>query len=259
MQDKAPSLKAYELYVPTHAGLVEGLFKAVLVVTVSAFLGMGAYFTTVEPEEIDIKERMSRIRARFVIEEKKPPVVKKEPKKVKKKDKPVDLSDKPQLKQKEDDIRKRSPKRQTRRIYGLKKVYSTGIGAGGKLSDAVIGKLGNTINKEIDDVEATRKDIVGELVSVTTVETNPRYLRKPRPEYTAEMRENQVEGVIKVKVLIDVDGKVKKAVVQQDLGYGSAEVARAACFDALFEPATRDGRPVAVWITIPIRFELLGT
>ena len=60
-------------------------------------------------------------------------------------------------------------------------------------------------------------------------------------------------------VLIDVDGKVKDAIVLNDLGFGSAELARKACFDALFEPARRGAEAVAVWITIPIRFELLGT
>jgi protein TonB len=260
-QQPISTLRAYEIYIPSGSELVERIFKVILLVTVSAFLGLGAFFSTVAPEKIDIAERISRIRTQFVIEEKKE-VKKPEPekaKKVKKEDKPVDLSDKPQLKAKEDDIRKPLVEKRVRRVYGLKRVYSTGLGAGGSLSDAVVGKLGNTINKEVDDLKATKQDILGEVVSVTTVETNPKYIRKPRPQYTKEMQENALEGTIKVKVLVDIDGKVKEAVVLNDLGYGSAELARSACFEALFEPAMRGGEPVAVWITIPIRFELLGS
>jgi protein TonB len=261
MQTNKTILSTYELYVPTNAPFVDWIFRIVLVAAILGFIGTGTYFTTVEPEQIDIAEKISRIRTQFIIQEKKPVVEKPKPKPKKKieQKKPIDLSNKPKLKAKVDDIKKPTKKPKVRRIYGLKRVYSKGIGAGGRLSDAVIGKMGNTINKDVDDLKATKKDIVGEVVSVTTVETLPKYIRKPRPEYSQEMRENQVEGVIKVKVLIDIDGKAKQAIVLNDLGFGSAEIARKACFEAVFAPATRGGRPMSVWITIPIRFELLGT
>jgi TonB family protein len=71
------------------------------------------------------------------------------------------------------------------------------------------------------------------------------------------MRDAGVEGTVRVKALIDTDGLVKRAVALNDLGHGAARLAAEACLEARFEPAMRGGEPAAVWIIIPIRFELL--
>lgn len=78
-----------------------------------------------------------------------------------------------------------------------------------------------------------------------------------KPEYTKEMLENQVEGVVRVEVLVDVDGKVKRAIVLDDLGYGSKEKVSEAYFKMTFEPARRGDEPVSVRIMIRFRFEML--
>jgi outer membrane biosynthesis protein TonB len=71
------------------------------------------------------------------------------------------------------------------------------------------------------------------------------------------MIENGIQGVIRAKLLIDADGKVKKVVVMDDLGYGSKQKVYEACWKLVFEPARmQDGRAVAVWLTVPFRFEL---
>lgn len=257
-------LKAYEVYVQTGEPFVERLFKIILLAILAVFIGLGFYLRTIEPSPQTIADRISKIKTQFLIQEKKrvKKVEKKpEKKKVKKKklkEKPVDLTKKPELKKKVDDIKKTKPKKKkSRRIYGLKKVYSKGLGSGGNLTDAVIGKLGNTINKEVDTFTVTQEELKGEVVSATTVTVAPRFKRRVKPEYSKAMLENKVEGVIKVKVLVDVDGKVKKARALNDLGFGSKEIAVKACFAMLFEPAMRIDKPVAVWIIIPIRFKLL--
>jgi hypothetical protein len=55
---------------------------------------------------------------------------------------------------------------------------------------------------------------------------------------------------------VDIDGKVKKAIVLNDLGYGSKERVYDACLKLLFDPALRDNEPVAVWIAISFTFVL---
>ena len=258
-------LKTYEVYVPSKMPVAEVLFKAVFVVVLSLFIGLGLYLNGIEPPVQQIAEKIDRIKTQFLIEEKK--VVKEEPKpkkkKIKKKkpEKPIDLTKKPIMKQKIDDIKPTvtTTRKKVRRVYGLKRVYSKGIGAGGSLANAVVGKLGNTLEKDIDTVTATKEEIIkGEVVSTTTVTTAPRFKKRVKPEYTQEMLDNEVEGVIKVKVLVDVDGKIKKAIAFNDLGFGSKEIAVKACFKMLFEPAKRGDVPVAVWIIIPIKFVLLG-
>jgi hypothetical protein len=256
-------LKAYEIYISSSSVSGRWSYMAVLVMCLGLFLGAGAYFTTVRPDVFDIAEKITRLRTQFVMpQEKKTVKVKKPitpPVKSEVKEKPIDLTQNPVLKQKDDDIQKNDSKPvAARRVYGLRKVYSRGIGAGGNLSDAVIGKIGNTINKDVDDVAATREDIKGKVVSATTVTTAPSYLKRVKPEYTPEMIANKIEGVIKLKVLVDIDGRVKKALALNDLGFGSAQRAVDACYKMEFEPAKRGEEPVAVEIIISIRFVLLG-
>ena len=263
---KASILKTYEVYVPVRMPFVEVLFKAVFIVVLSLFIGFGLYLNGIEPPVQQIAEKIDRIKTQFLIEEKKR-IVKEEPKpkkkKVKKKkpEKPIDLTKKPIMKQKVDDIKPTvtTTRKKVRRVYGLKRVYSKGIGAGGSLANAVVGKLGNTLEKDVDTVTATKEEVIkGEVVSTTTVTTAPRFKKRVKPEYTQEMLDNEIEGVIKVKVLVDVDGRIKKAIALNDLGFGSKEIAVKACFKMLFEPAKRGDVPVAVWIIIPIKFVLLG-
>ena len=261
---QASYLKAYEVYVPTGTPFVERLFKVILLLILAGFIALGLYLRTIKPSPQKIADRITKMKTQFLIQEKKKvkKVEKKKPEKKKvkkkKKEKPIDLTKKPELNKKVDDIKKTTPKKKkVRRVYGLKKVYSKGLGAGGSMTDAVIGKLGNTINKEVDTFTAVKEEIKGEVVSATTVTVAPRFKKRVKPEYSKEMLDNKVEGVIKVKVLVDVDGKVKKATALNDLGFGSRKIAVEACFAMLFEPAMRGDEPVAVWIIIPIRFKLL--
>ena len=256
-------LKAYE-QTPRHAApYLERLFYLILVCVVAAFVGAGVYFGTVEPYSHTMDERETRrLRAEFLIEEKTPsppPKPRKKPVPKEEKPEPIDLSKKPKMNQQVDDIQESKPKRKkVRRVYGVRKVYSKGLGSGGSMSDAVVGKLGNTLDKEVDTITATESDIKGDVVSATTVTSAPSFKRRVRPEYTEEMLANEVEGVVRVKILVDIDGKVKKAKALNDPGFGAAKQALEACLKMEFKPAMRGDQPVAVWIVVPIRFVLLG-
>jgi TonB family protein len=173
---------------------------------------------------------------------------------------PLDLSDAPVLAQPQDEQQRSVPssKQSVRRVYGLRKVYAQGLGSGGAMSDAVIGKLGNTLAKDIDTLSATAAELKGTVVSASTVTRAPRFKNRVKPQYSAAMLEQALEGVVKVKVLVDIDGRVKDTRVLSDIGEDSALQATKACAAMEFEPAVRDEQPVAVWIIIPIRFVMLG-
>jgi hypothetical protein len=94
-------------------------------------------------------------------------------------------------------------------------------------------------------------------VSITTVSTPPRLKHDVKPEYTKDMIAAKVEGVIKAELLVDIDGKVKEIKILNDLGFGTRERARDAFLQWEFDPAMRDNKPVATWITYSIRFVLL--
>jgi hypothetical protein len=246
------------------------LFTPILILMLFLSGGIGWYLKVNNPPPETIEERIARMQTEFIIEEKpvvkepvKPrPIPKPQEKKpeTEKPKKPVDLTEKPLLNQKQDDIVKpvtnETPK-PVRRVYGLKRVYSTGFGASGDAADAVIGKLGNTLNTEIDTFTATNDELKGTLVSITTVTAQPKLKVNAKPEYTKEMLENKIEGFVKAKILIDTDGKVKKVVVMDDLGFGSREKVYEACLKLLFEPAYVGADAVASWITIRFNFKII--
>lgn len=228
------------------------IFIFIMIVTFS----FGFYLTTVKNAIPVLTDKMKTIKTEFIIrkKEKKKEVIKK------KIEKPIDLTKKPKMAQKKDDIveQKKPEEKKVRRVYGLKKVYSKGLGAGGSLSDAVVGKVGNTINKDVDTVKATKEDLKGDVVSVTTVTKNISIKNFVKPQYSKEMKDAGVEGSIRVKVLIDIDGKCKKAIALNDIGYDSKQRAIDACFKSEFYPARRGEEPVAVWQIISIKFKLIG-
>jgi TonB family protein len=171
---------------------------------------------------------------------------------------PVDLTDNPALAKQEDTkAAPASGRKKTRRVYGLNKVYSRGIGARGAMEDAIVGKLGNTLSKQFDTLRATEDEIKGAVVSTTTVTAAPRFRKRVKPSYTERMLAHRIEGVVKVRLLVDIDGRVKKAVALNDIGCDAARQAVTASLRMEFEPAKRGEQPVAVWIIVPMRFVML--
>jgi hypothetical protein len=259
---------------PDSAGRQDYFTPVLLVMLVLA--GLAAWYLKEHvPLPVSVEERISQIQTSFIIEEKpvvkqpeKPkPIPQKQQEQIEKKveiekpKEPVDLTEKPLLNQKQDDVVKSEPTTEqtkvVRRVYGLKKVYSTGFGASGSAADAVIGKLGNTLNTEIDTFTVTKEELKGSLVSITTVTSQPKLKVNAKPEYTKEMLENKIEGFVKAKILVDIDGKVKKVIVMDDLGFGSKEKVYEACLKLLFEPAYVGADAVASWITIKFNFKII--
>ncbi len=264
-------LAIYEQEIEAEIGPGELLFRIIVALSFAAFGAAGWYLRTHTPPEQTIEEQMAKPRqVSFIIEEKKiaPVVVQKAPPAVEapkpapvkiepKKTEPVDLTSKPVPAQKIEDVKPETPPAApVRRVYGLRKVYATGFGEGGAASDAVIGKLGNTLNAPIDTFIPKKEELKGTVAPVTTVQKYPVLKVQVQPEYTKEMRDHDIEGVMRANILVDIDGKVKKAIVLNDLGYGSKQRVYDACLKLLFDPALRNNEPVAVWIAISFTFVL---
>lgn len=143
-----------------------------------------------------------------------------------------------------------------RKVYGLKRVFAQGLGAGGSGEAAVVSKLGNTLEKEPDTLTATRDEVRGEVASVSAVTAKPAPLSIVKPEYTEEMKKHRIQGVISARILVDIDGRVKRIEVLNDLGHGTREAVEEACRKLLFKPAMQGDKPVAVWIVFKFRFVL---
>ncbi len=143
----------------------------------------------------------------------------------------------------------------TRRVYGLRKVYARGLGSGAG-AGAIVGKLGNTLNTEPDEIQATAEDLTGQLAPLSTVSSPPVLKERARPVYSEAMLEARAEGTVRARLLVDVDGRVKAVDMLADIGFDSREVASRAFQSLRFEPALRGEEPVAVWIIMTYRFEL---
>ena len=83
-----------------------------------------------------------------------------------------------------------------------------------------------------------------------------RVLVKPEPQYTEEARRNAVTGSVVLRVVFSRSGEVTNIRAVQSLPFGLTERAIAAARMIRFRPATRDGRPVNVYMQLEYNFNL---
>ena len=84
----------------------------------------------------------------------------------------------------------------------------------------------------------------------------PRPLSTPDPEYSEEARKAKYQGTCVLWLIVGPDGKPRDIRVSRTLGLGLDEKAIEAVRHWTFEPAMKDGRPVAVQINVEVRFSL---
>lgn len=76
-------------------------------------------------------------------------------------------------------------------------------------------------------------------------------------KYPSFAKENNIEGVVYIRMTIDSKGKVTEAMLKEDIGYGCGDEAlRVVKMMPNWFPATKDGKAVASTQTIPIGFKL---
>jgi hypothetical protein len=131
--------------------------------------------------------------------------------------------------------------------------------------------------------ESTERDLAGRIVyDASWLEQLPDVVQREAPKYPDLAREAKVQGLIRLQVLVGEDGNIHDAFV------ASHEVERGrdprprrepagpeqkgpidgrgvtalddAALDAVwrwkFKPAAKGGKPLAVWVSIPVRFTL---
>ncbi len=86
--------------------------------------------------------------------------------------------------------------------------------------------------------------------------TKARLLSKPEPQYTEEARKNQVTGTVVLKVVFASSGQITNIQTMRGLPYGLTEKAIAAARNIRFEPATKDGHKVSMWMQLEYNFNL---
>jgi TonB family protein len=88
------------------------------------------------------------------------------------------------------------------------------------------------------------------------VSSKARVLSKPEPQYTEEARKNQITGTVVLRAVFTSGGQVTNIRSVSGLPFGLTERAIAAARQIRFSPATKDGRPVSMYIQLEYNFNL---
>jgi TonB family protein len=84
----------------------------------------------------------------------------------------------------------------------------------------------------------------------------PKAIYSPDPEYSEEARKVKHMGTVVLWLVVGPDGKPRDIRVLRTLGLGLDEKAMEAVKNWRFEPAMKDGKPVAVQINVEVNFHL---
>ena len=88
------------------------------------------------------------------------------------------------------------------------------------------------------------------------VTTKARVLRKPEPNYTEEARGSQTTGTVILRCIFGANGRVFAFHIVAGLPHGLTARAIMAARQIKFIPATKDGRPVSMWMELQYNFNL---
>lgn len=125
--------------------------------------------------------------------------------------------------------------------------------------------LGGEVSGEDYEVPAVPGGIVDPVMDASLVEmarapefdarmTHPQFISGPSPRYTEKALEREVEGMMEVRCVVTVGGRVRSCHVVRSLPFMDRAVIEA-LERRLYEPATLGGRPVEVYyrFRIPLR------
>ena len=89
------------------------------------------------------------------------------------------------------------------------------------------------------------------------VDARPVLLNNPQPLFTEAARANKVQGVVRVRILVDSRGAVREVVMMRGLPDGLNEQAIRAAYQMRFRPALKNGQPVSYWMNnVEVEFNL---
>lgn len=84
----------------------------------------------------------------------------------------------------------------------------------------------------------------------------PQPLRRQEPDYSERARKKKISGTVQLSAVVDSGGNVRDIQVTKSLERSLDQQAIAALNKWIFEPATKDGQPVAVKLEIEMSFRL---
>jgi len=131
---------------------------------------------------------------------------------------------------------------------------SNGTGGGGGIGSGSGGGVGSGTGPGVGPGRGG--GIGGGVFRVGGGVSPPRALDTPDPEYSEEARKAKYQGTCVLWLIVGPDGKPRDIKVARALGMGLDEKAIQAVRMWKFEPAMKDGKPVAVQINVEVNFRL---
>jgi protein TonB len=128
---------------------------------------------------------------------------------------------------------------------------TNGPGGGGGIGSGCCGGVGPNIGPGFGPYDSGNifRPGVGEV-------TAPRAIYTPDPDYSDQARKAKCQGAVLLWLVVGADGHPRDIRVQRSPGMGLDEKAVEAVRQWRFQPATLNGRPVAVQINVEMSFRL---
>lgn len=123
-------------------------------------------------------------------------------------------------------------------------------------SSDVAVKAGNTLTKEEDDLEYKGGALLPTPVAEYLVTQMPVLVKEVKPAYPQDAKNKGITGRVVLQVLVDEEGRVRRADVLEDPGYGFGDEAQKALVQYVFQPAKLENKNVAVEIRYVVAFDL---
>lgn len=131
---------------------------------------------------------------------------------------------------------------------------SNGTGSGGGIGSGSGGGVGSGTGPGVGPGRGG--GIGGGVFRVGGGVSAPRALDTPDPEYSEEARKAKYQGTVVLWLIVGPDGNPRDVRVARSLGMGLDQKAIEAVRRWKFEPAMKDGKPVAVQINVEVNFRL---
>ena len=96
----------------------------------------------------------------------------------------------------------------------------------------------------------------GDETIYTKVDENPVPIKTPPPRYPDSLKHDGIAGVVAVVIVIDERGGIMDCTVSKSTHPEFERPAIEAVKNWKFKPAKKDGVPVKVRVTIPLRFNI---
>lgn len=105
-------------------------------------------------------------------------------------------------------------------------------------------------------VVKTPEVVPGTLVTLGPGITPPKAVKKSYAKYPDSLRKRRVQGTIQMSVLVSETGKVLDVKILKSAHPILDEVSVSAVREWIFEPATKEGVPVKIWIPVSITYQI---